>query len=76
MSKPLLNSMEEGSSPPPTFEETMRSEVSKQGAAYPQQEAWSPAGKHAADSLPVAPTLHSLPVAPTLLVSEQSFLVT
>lgn len=63
MSKPLISSMEEGYTSPPTFEEAMRKEASKQGAAYPQQDAWSPAGKHAADGVPVAPTLLAMPVA-------------
>ena len=55
--------MEEGNTPPPTFEEAMQSEALKRGTAYPQQETWSPAGKNAAG-------------ASNLLVSEQSFLLT
>lgn len=62
MSKPLISSMEEGSTPPPTFEEAMQSEALKKGTAYPRQEAWSPAGGHAANGLPGASNL---------LVSEQ-----
>jgi len=67
MSKPLITSMEEGNTPPPTFEEAMQSEALKKGSAYPQQETWSPAGRNAAAGLPGASNL---------LVSEQSFLLT
>jgi hypothetical protein len=67
MSKPLITSMEEGNTPPPTFEEAMQSEALKKGTAYPQQETWSPAGRNAAAGLPGASNL---------LVSEQSFLLT
>jgi len=59
--------MEEGTTPPPTFEEAMQSEALKKGTAYPQQETWNPAGRNAAAGLPGASNL---------LVSEQSFLLT
>jgi hypothetical protein len=67
MSKPLITSMEEGNTPPPTFEEAMQSEAFKKGTVYPQQETWSPAGRNVAAGLPGASNL---------LVSEHSFLLT
>jgi len=67
MSKPLITSMEEGNTPPPTFEEAMQSEPLKKGTAYPQQEPWSPAGSIAAAGFPASSNL---------LVSEHSFLLT
>jgi hypothetical protein len=59
MSKPQIDS---GNMPPPSFEEAMQSEASKQGAAYPKQEGWIPAMKPAGDGFPVIPAA---------LVSEQ-----
>jgi hypothetical protein len=67
MSKPLITSMEEGTTPPPTFEEAMQNEALKKGTAYPQQETWPSVGRNAAAGLPGASNL---------LVSEQSFLLT
>jgi hypothetical protein len=67
MSKPQINSYDKGNMPPPSFEEAMQSEASKQGAAYPKQEGWISAAKPAGDGFPVAPAL---------LVSEQSFIMT
>jgi hypothetical protein len=46
--------MEEGNTPPPTFEEAIQSDALKKGTAYPRQEVWSPAGDHAADGRPGA----------------------
>jgi hypothetical protein len=66
MSKSQVNSYDIGNMPPPTFEEVMQSEASKQGTSYPKQEGWIPAEKPAGDGFPVAPAL---------LVSEQPLLV-
>ena len=49
--------MEEGNTPPPTFEEAMQSEASKKGTAYPQQETWGPAGRNVAAGFPGASNL-------------------
>jgi hypothetical protein len=62
MSKLQINSCDKESMPPPTFEEAMQGEASKQGAAYPKQEGWIPAEKSAGAGLPVSPAS---------LVSEQ-----
>jgi hypothetical protein len=67
MSKPLVNSYGNGNMPPPTFEEAMEIEASKQGTSYPKQEGWIPVEK---------PAGNGFPIAPTSLVSEHSFIVT
>lgn len=64
MSKPEINSYDNGNMPPPSFEEAMQSESSKQGATYHRQEGWIPAVKPAGDGFPVAPAS---------LVSKQAF---
>lgn len=49
--------------PPPSFEEAMQSEASKQGAAFPKQEGWIPAVKPAGNGFPVASASLAMPVA-------------
>jgi hypothetical protein len=66
MSKPQVNSYDIGNMPPPTFEEAVQSEASKQGTSYPKQEGWISAEKSVGDGFPVAPAS---------LVSEKSLLV-
>ncbi|PNF28486.1 Protein lifeguard 2 [Cryptotermes secundus] len=61
MSKPEINSYDKGIMSPPSFEEAMQSESSKQGATYHKQEGWVPAVKPAGDGFPVAPASLAMP---------------